>query len=455
MNIKFDKTGNVTAELTATVEKADYAEGVKTELKQLRKKMSMPGFRPGQVPIALVKRFYETEVVAEQVNKLLREELTKYIQENKLHVLGEPLPSQTKLVADNWQEQESVDFVFDVALSPEFDATLSEKDSLDYYKISVTDEMVDDYVQMYAGRAGEYKQVDDYQPKDMVKGKLTELEADGTEKAEGLVVEGAVMLPDYIKNEGEKAKFEGAHKGDTLVMNPSVAYDGNEVELASLLKIKKEEVAGKNGDFRFEIEEITRFEAAAVDQKLFDQVYGEGTVKSEEEFRAKIREAQEEQFKIDSDFKFSLDLHEYLIARAGELELPDDMIKRLLLLNSEDKDEERINKNYGQSRKALLWQLIKAQLTVQFDVKVEDADVREMAKREAKMQLAQYGMGNVSDEVLTNYSQSMLNKREQIEAMAERAADSKIVEAAKKVVTLNEKTVTMDEFHKMLPGNEE
>ncbi len=447
MEIKLNKTGNVNAEITITINRGDYEERVTQALKELRRKTSIPGFRPGQAPLGMLKKRFGTEVTAEQVNKLLGEKLYEYIREQKLQILGEPLPNVEKQQRIDFATMDSMDFIFDVALSPEFDAKLSDKDTIDYYTITVDDALIDQHVQMYANRAGEYKKVEEYQPRDMVKGTMKEL------KEEGLTVEDVVMLPDYMKNEEQKAKFATAKLGDSIVFNPSVAYEGNQVELSSMLKITKEEAAEKTGDFSFEIKEITRYEPAAVTQELFDKIYGEGAVNGEDEFRARIRTELEEQFKGDSEYKFTLDLRNYLVARIGTVEFPDDMLKRIMKLNSPEKEMKEIEDSYMPTRDALLWHLIKDQLAEQFQVKVELEDVRETAKQVAKAQFAQYGMANVGDDVLSNYAEGMLKDKQQAESLTERAAEKKIVRAALSIVKLNNKPVSLDEFNKMLSEN--
>lgn len=449
MNIQFEKTGSVNAEITVTIEQADYADRVTEALKEFRKKASMPGFRPGQAPMGMLKKRFGTEITAEQVNKLLSESLYGYIRENKVNILGEPLPNAEKQQDIDFNTMDRFSFVFDVALAPEFDAKVSDQDTVDFYTISVEDTLVDQQVQMYASRSGEYKKVDEYQPKDMVKGTLTELDKSGKKKREGLVVEGAVMLPDYMKNEEEKAKFAAAKIGSDIVFNPTTAYNGNETELSSLLKITKEEVAAHSGDFRFSVEEITRYEPAALTQDLFDQVLGAGAVSSEEEFRQKIRESLEAQFATDSDFKFMTDLRAYLTGRVGAVEYPDEMLKRIMRPNNPDKGENFVEDNFEKSKEELTWHLIKEQLTEQFGVKIDQSDLLETAKQLTKIQFAQYGMNNVPEEVLNNYAGEMLKDKRQTENLVSRAVENKIAAAAKAVVGLNRKTVTLDEFNKM------
>ena len=448
MNVTFEKIDAVNGLITVQLVEADYAEKVEKALKDIRKKASMPGFRPGQVPMGLLKKRFGGEVLVEQINKILGEQLYGYIREQKLNILGEPLPSEQQEPMD-FEAQKDFTFKFDVALAPEFDAKLSENDAIDYYTIQVTDEMVQKQVEMFASRAGQYGKVDEFQERDMVKGLLAQLDAEGNTLEGGIQVEGATMLPDYFKNDDEKAKFAACHVNDVLTFNPSKAYDGNEVELSSLLKIEKDAVKDMTSDFSFQVEEITRYTPAEVNQALFDQVLGEGAVSSEEEFRAAIKTNMEQEFANDSDYKFVLDIRKHLEDRIGAVTYPEAMLKRIMRLNNQDKDEKFVEDNYQASVNELTWHLIKEQLSDQFELKVEQADVLETAKMVTRMQFAQYGMQNVPEEALTNYANQMLQNKQQAEGLVARTVENKICAAAKALVKLNEKSVSLDEFNAM------
>lgn len=454
MNISFEKVDNVNALLTLSLVKADYEENVNKALKDFRKKAQMPGFRPGQVPVGLLKKRFGAEITAEEVNKILGKELTQYIREQKINVLGEPLPNEEKTPAIDFDSQEEFTFVFDVALAPEFDAKISDKDELDFYDITVDDAMVDQQVRVYAQRAGQYSKVESYEDRDMVKGILAQLGEDGQPLEGGLQKEGAVMLPNYMKNDEEKAKFNGAKVNDVLVFNPAKAYDNSDVEISSLLGITKEQAAEVKSDFSYQITEITRFVPAEVNQELFDQILGEGKVSSEAEFRANIAESMQRDFAVDSDYKFTLDLRKYLTDRIGALQYPEEMLKRIMKLNNKDKDEDYINRNFQPSLDELTWHLIKEQLCDQLEVKIQQEDVLEAAKTATRMQFAQYGMSNVSEDVITRYANEMLKNEQQAEGLVTRAVERKIVEKAKNVVKLQHKQISMDEFNKMLSAKE-
>jgi len=454
MNISFENTDKVNGLLTVNLVKADYEEKVTAALKDFRKKANMPGFRPGQVPMGLLKKRFGNEITAEEVNKILGQEIYKYLREQKLNVLGEPLPNEEKQPAIDFQTMDEFTFVFDVALAPEFDATISKKDTVDFYQIKVDDEMVDEQIKAYAQRAGQYKKVETFEGNDMVKGLLAQLDKKGNTLEGGIQVEGAVMLPSYMKNEDEKAKFNGAKVNDVLVFNPSKAYKGSDVELSSLLRITKEEAAEMKSDFSFQVDEITRFEAAEVDQALFDQILGKDVVKSKEEFAENIRKTMETQFAADSDFKFMQDLRAYLTDRIGELQYPEEMLKRIMKLNRKDGEAEKVDENFEASLKELTWHLIKEQLSDQLEIKVEQPDVLETAKGAARMQFEQYGMMNVPDDVLTNYANEMLKNKDQAEGLVERAVENKIALKAKETVKLKKKSVSLAEFNKLFETEE-
>ena len=447
MNVQFEKTSPVVGEMTITIEKADYQERVEKALKNYRKKANMPGFRPGQVPMSLLRKRFGSEVTAEEVQKMLGEKLYEYIEEQKIDMLGEPLASDKQKEVDF--EAESNDFVFDIAIAPEFDATLSDKDKIPFYTIKVTDEMIDTQVKAYTQRNGHYDKVDEWKDGDMTKGIIAELDAEDSVKEGGIQVEDAVILPGYFKDEDQKKLFEGVKVNTVITFNPAKAYNESDVELASLLHISKEDAAGVRGDFSYQITEITRYVPSELTQELFDNVFGEGKVKSEEEFRKAISEQLEQQFAAESQFRFMFDVREYLEKRIGTLEWPDALLKRIMLANNKDKGEEYVEQNYEGSIRALAWHLIQNKLVTQTGIEIEQDDLLEMAKEQTRMQFAQYGMANVPDELLTNYATEQLKKRENVDALIERATEKKLGIALKEIVKLTKKSVTMEEFQKL------
>ena len=449
MNVSLQNIDKVSALLTVKLEKADYQEKVDKSLKTFRQKAQIPGFRKGMVPMSLVKKMYGKSVVAEEVNKLLSEKVYDYIKSNNINMLGEPMPNEEKQQVIDFDTMEDFEFVFDIALAPEFKAEVSSSDKVDYYTIEVTDAMVDNQVKAYTQRNGKYEQVAAYEDNDMLKGLIAELDENGNTKEGGIQVEGAVLMPSYMKNAEQKAIFANAKVNDVLVFNPNTAYDGHAAEIASLLKIEKEAAAEVKSDFSFQVEEITRFVSGELNQEIFDQVFGEGVVKTEEEFRAKIKESIAEQLVADSDYKFLIDARKMLMEKVGKLEFPDALLKRVMLLNNREKGEEFVAENYDKSIEELTWHLIKEQLVKDNEIKVEQEDVIKMAKEATKGQFAQYGMMTVPEDILENYAQEMLKKKENVDGLVGRVVEAKLATALKAKVTLNNKTVPMEEFNKM------
>ena len=365
-------------------------------------------------------------------------------------MLGEPLPNQEKQVPQDFENADDLTFVFDIAVAPEFKAELTGRDKIDYYTIKVDDKMLDDQVQMYASQAGEFVKAEVFSGNDTLTGDMRELDENGNTKEGGITTEAAMVMPAYIKADDQKKLFDGAKAGDIITFNPKKAYPDNDAEVAALLKVKKEEVKDLNADFSFQITEIRHFQPAEVDQKLFDRVFGEGEVKDEKAFRAKIAESIAPQLQQNSDYKFLLDVRKHMEKKVGELEFPEALLKRVMLQNNQDKGADFVEKNFEGSIKELAWHLIKEQLVAAQNIKVEEADIKNVAKEAMRAQFAQYGMSNVPDDVLENYANEQLKKRENIDNFVDRAVDVKLTEALKNVVKLNAKEVTFEEFNKLM-----
>ena len=449
MKISFENVSKVSALLTVNIEKADYEDKVKKALKDFSKKASLPGFRAGKVPASLIQKRFGTELKAEEINKLLGEEVNKYIRENKVNMLAEPLPNEEKTPQMDFETQDDFTFAFDIALAPEFDAKLSKKDKLTYYDIKVDDALIDQQVQSYCQRGGQHVKAEEYAAGDMVKGTLTQLNTKNNTLKDGITVEEAVMLPEYMKDKKEKAKFEGSKLGDVITFNPAKAYGDSATELASLLHITKEEAEGVKSNFNFQISEIMRYEPAKVTQELFDQVLGKDVVGSEEEFRKFIAEDIKKNFDSEAEYQFTSDLREYILGRVGEVEFPEELLKRFMKLRNQDKGEQYVEDNFKQSLPELLWHLAKEQICDQLEVKVQHEDVLETAKRYTRIQFAQYGMMNIPEETVTKYAAEMLKNEQQAQGLVERTVENLMAVKAKEAVTLKNKEVTIDEFRKL------
>lgn len=452
MKVSFDCPDKINGLLTVTIEEDDFKNDVEKELKNYRKRANVPGFRPGMVPMGLIRRQYGNAVKMDVVNNKLSEEVNKYIQDNKINMLGMPLGSEKQTPVD-LEKDAPYTFMFDIAVAPEFDIELSDKDAIDYYDITVDDKLVDQQVDGFASRFGAYQKAEEYKEGDVLKGDLRELDAEGNTKEGGVEVEGATVMPQYLKDDDQKKLFEGAKAGDIITFNPYKAYAGG-AEVATLLKVEREKKDDYQGDFSYQITEVQHFEKHAVDQELFDQVFGKDEVKDEKSFREKIAEGVKQQLATDEDFRFLQDLRKYAEEKVGQLTYPEALLKRVLKENNKDKDDEFINKNYEASLKDLTWSLIKNKLAEKAVVKVNDDDVKNVAREIARAQFAQYGMQNVGEEYVNNYAEELLKQRDTVNQFAERAVDEKLVAAIKPVVKLNHKEISLEDFNKMVTAEQ-
>ncbi len=446
MKITLQTADKINGVLTAVVEPEDYQDKVKKAIKDVRKNMDMPGFRKGMVPEGLIRKKYGTAILAEEVNKVLQEKLFEYIRENNVNMLGELMPT------DNNDKIELVDgnemtFTFDIAIAPEFEVELSAKDKVPFYNVTVSDEVVNNQVEIYRQRGGSYEKMEEYLDNDMVKGAIVELDEKGNPLEGGIEADGVVMLPKYFKNDDQKALFEKAKLNDIITFNPSVAYDNSEAELASLLKIEKEQALEHKGDFQFTIQEITRYMPGPLNEDLFEKIFPGAGITTAEQFSDKIREQINEQYAKDADYRFLIDLKEYLDKKVGELTFPEELLKKFM--KSKAKDEKDVEENYPKNIEALRWHLIKEKLVAQNEIKVEDVDVVATAKDIARMQFAQYGMLDIPEEYIENAANEMLKKRDNLDGIIDRSIDEKLIQAAKQIVTLDTKDITAEEFAKL------
>lgn len=452
MNISFENPDKINGLLTLTIEKGDYEKDVEKTLKDYRKRANVPGFRAGMAPMGMIKRQYEESVKADVLNKLVGKGIYDYVRENKIGMLGDPMPNEEKQKQLDLKGDGPFEFVYDIAVAPEFKAELTEKDTITYYNIEVSDEVLNRQVDMFRSQAGHYDKVEAYDPaqNDMLKGDLRELGADGNAKEDGIVVEGAVLMPEYIKVDDQKKLFDGTKVGDVITFNPKKAYPEGTAEISGLLKVSKEEAEIITSDFTYLVTEVQRFVKAEINQELFDKVFGEGEVKSEEEFKQKIAEGIKAQLSRDSDYKLLLDVRSYLEKKVGELTFPDALLKKMMLANNKDKGEKFVDDNYAESIKELTWHLIKEQIVEANGIKIDDKDVKEVAKEVVRVQFAQYGMSNAPEEYVDKFAADMIKDGKNTDRLVDRAVDIKLTEAVKKVVKLKNESISLDDFNKMM-----
>ena len=457
MNVSLKSIDAVSALLKVEIEKSDYLESWDKNLRGLRQKAEMPGFRKGMVPLGLVKKMYGKQTLVEEINKLLSENTYNYLNDNQIRYLGDLMPNEAENKKNDFDTDETFVFCFDIALTPEFDVQLSKSDVMTSYRISVDDEMVNKQVDSYRRRFGTREDVDQVEAEDLVKGKLTELAADPSKakdaqepKDEGIMIEEAQLMPSFLKGKMEQKKFLKAKKGDTIVFNPYKAYKGAEAEIASFLHIEKDAVKNMKSDFSFEIKEITRFIPAALDQELFDKIFEIENVKDEADFRERISASLSLQFASQTDYKLQDDLQDMLVKKTGDLVFADDILKRWLLRTNEKTTMEAIELEYPKIVKEWKYQLAKEKLIKAYDIKVEDVDVELMAKNVVKMQLEQYGIYTPQDDLVEKYANELMKKQEKLSDLVDRALDEKIIGLMKDKITIDEKEVSVEDFRKIL-----
>lgn len=444
MNITRTNIDDLNAVIKIQIVKEDYEANVNKVLKDYRKKANIDGFRPGKTPMGLINKMYGTPVLAEEVNKILSSELTKHIVDNKLDILGEPLPNKTEQKAINWEKDQEFEFIFDIALSPEYTLNLSKRDKIVEYKIAVDAKMLENGISMHTRRFGSQEEAETVVEKELIKGTFTELDSEGNILEGGITTAEVVISLDYMKDEEAKNKFVGSKKADKIVFNPSKAFT-NTSDLASMLSISNEEALTSN--FEYTINEITLFIEAEVNQELFDKAYGEGTISSKEEFENKIREDIAKQLSNDSNYKFLIDAKEKLVKKA-KIVLPEEFLKRWITVANDKITKEEVEKDFANYSDEIRWQLIKDNITKDNDIKITEEEVQEQARKQALIQFQQYGMMDVPEEYLSNFATQILQNEEEKRNILSRVSDEKIASYIKNTIKVEEKEISVEKFNK-------
>ncbi len=452
MNITRENTDDLNVVLKLALGKEDYEERVTNVLNTHKKKAVIPGFRPGKVPFGLISKMYRKPVLLEEINKLVSESISKFIEDEKLNILGEPLPHEGEATKIDWDTDSDFEFKFDLALAPDFELKLSSKDKIPYYKIEVDNEMIDKYIDSYTQRFGEFIHVDTIEEKDMLSVSLVQLNESGEVKDGGICSDESRISVDLIKDESIKSAILKSKIEDTLVVDLKKAYP-NDTEIASILKIKSAEAANVSGDFKLAIKDIQRFSKAEVNQELFNKVYGEGNVSSVDDFRSKISEEASLGLTRDSEYKFKIDVKDSMIKKFKS-NLPEEFLKRWLFeINQGKFTQEEINKDFDKFIEDLKWQLIKDKIAKDNEIKITEEDIMASAKENARLQFSYYGMSNVPDEHLTTFAQRTLSDDKQARKVAEGCMENKIIEFIKSAVKIEEKEISSEKFNKMFEAD--
>jgi trigger factor len=449
MNIKKDSIDELNAVLTIKIEKVDYEERVDKILKDYRRKARFDGFRAGKVPQGLVNKMYRRPVLAEEINKILSESLGKYLMDEKLNILGEPLPNLEKPTNIDWDHDSEFEFSFDIGLAPELGTLVSEKDKIPYYIIKIDETERNKQIERIQSRFGSFKEADEITDTEMIKADLLETDKKGIPVDGGIKVEDASISLEFIKDEKIKKQFKGRKPGNQLAVNVKKAFE-NETDLAALLKIDKDKLATISPDFQLTVKSVSRFEKPAVDQELFDKVYGKDSIKTEEEFKTKVDEELKTTFERSSDYKFRLDVRDYYLEKFKQ-ELPAEFLKRWLLHANEGKVTlEQIEKDFDHFKSDLKWQLIKGKLTRDNELKINEEELLIHATEVIRQQFVQYyGIAEVPAEMLEKYARESLSREEERNRYVESLNENKVYEFIKKTVRLDNKEITLEKFNKL------
>lgn len=447
MNVTKNQIDDLNATIKIQLDKEDYATRVNDALKEYQKKAVIDGFRKGKTPFGIIKKMYGKTVLIEEINKLIGESLSNYIQENDLNILGEPLPSETDQ-KELYLDEENFEFVYDIAMAPAMNVKLSKREKVPYYLIKVDDEMIDKQVESICKSNGEMVAVEAIEGGEYLKGELIELGEDGKAKEGGVHVEDASLSLEYMKDEEQLKAFMGKIVGNEVIFNPSKAYP-NKTDYAALLQVNKEEAEEITSDFCFIISEIKRFAEAEVNQALFDKLYGEGNVKSVEDFRTRVKEELAKQFKAHSEYRMTVDARDKMLKKNEDIALPEAFLKRWMLATNKEMTQEAVDKDFDAYRDEFKWQLIKSDMIKENNLRVEDEDMKMVGREVAAAQLQQYGLYGLSDEQLDGFAVRLLENEKQRASLYDRALENKIFATIKESVKLEEQEISMDDFGKL------
>ena len=456
MNVNFEQIDAVNGLLTVDLKREDFANDVNKEVAQMGVRHPLKGFRPGKAPKNLLMKFYGPSVTADVVDRMVSRAIYDYIRENKLQILGEPLPNEDTKV--DIMKDEEMTFKYDLGMAPAIELKLNKRINVPYYNIEVTDQMVDDAIAHDRKRLGTLVDGEVSDKESMLRGSMVELDEQGNDKADGVKVERTVISPRYMDDEGEAAKFVGVKVGDTFVFNPHKAYNGNAAELSGLLNMDRNEAAEMKSDFRITIEEIKVNKDAEMNEEFFKGVLGTETeVKDEAAFREAMRDMIAKANMPESNYRFTVDAQRILTDKAGELPLPEEFLKRFLKLRREQDEKENVEVTDEEAQsmfKQLRWQLVKDHLTQALEIKVEKEDIDTAAFIFAQQQLSQYGIYNAPEDLIRQQAERFMQDDRARDAIHEHALDNKFYAAVKEAVKVNEKSISVEDFRKLYEQEE-
>ncbi len=450
MNITRENIDDLNAVIRIKVEKEDYEERLHNVLGDFRRKARIDGFRPGKVPFGLISKMYRKPALIEEVNKILSESITKYLVDENLNILGEPLPNEKEQGQIDWDNQTEFNFAFDIGLAPELDVNVSAKDKIPFYTIKIDDQIRSKYIENYRSRLGSFTPVDRTEENALIKADLSQLDNDGNIIEGGIKVDGASISLELIKDEKTRKDLTGKVINDILTIDVKKAFPNN-VDLAALLKVDKERVNQLDGEFQLIIKSISKFIKSEVNQDFFDKVYGKDNVKSEAEFKQRLNEDIKINLNRDSEYKLRLDIRNTYLNKFRK-DLPVEFLRRWLFKVNKDKyTEEQIDRDFNHFIEDLKWQLIKNKIIRENNIKVTEEEILQYVKNYARMQFAQYyGLTNVSEDDLNRYANELLKKESEKNQFYERKYEDKIIEFVRETAKIENKVLTSEKFNKLL-----
>ncbi len=447
MNITRESIDDLNAVLKIQIEKADYEGNVEKVLRDYRKKANIKGFRPGMVPIGLIKKMYGKAVQIDEINKVVTDNIQKYLTDEKIEILGDPLPKIDDNEKIDFDTQESFTFSFELGLAPAFETKLSKKNKVTYYEISADEKMKNDYLENYSRRYGKFEKADISEEKDILKGKIEAIDDKGNPGTDGIIADDTSLSIEVIKDKKIKKQFIGRAEKESIDFDLRKAFP-NDNEIAGLLKKQKEEIVKVEGDFRFTINEVSRFRPAELNQELFDRIYGENVIHSEEEFRNRINEEITVNLRNESEYKLSVDLKKLAIEKS-EFQLPETFLKKWLLKVNEKTTEELVEKEFDNFSRDLKWQLIRNKIARANELKITEEELLKEAEKITRYQFSQYGLFYATDEQVENYAKETLKREEDAKRIADKILEEKVNLILKDTVKLENKSVSIEEFNKL------
>ena len=446
MNVSMEKIDNVSARIIVSVVENDYQEKVTKEIKQIGRTHTIPGFRKGHVPFGELNRRFGKQIASDVINQEVYEAVSNYIRDNKLGILGEPLPVEVQEL--DLKNQKDYTFQYEIGLAPEININLDKNTHIPFYPIQISQEMIDEQDKNFRERFGSQVPGEEVDAKALVKGSIMELNEDGSIKdgEDAIQVTSGIVAPMYFKSKEESDKFIGKKVGDKVVFNPYNTCEGNVAELASMLQVDKDKAGNIKGNFEFSIAEIIVVKPADLNQEYFDGLFGKDKVTSEDAYFAEIKKMISSQISGNSDMLFRIQTEKQLVEQYGNVELPETFLKKWLIARNDGFTAETIDAEFEKMIPSLKWQLIKERIAADAEIKIEEADVMAHAKALAANQFAQYGMTNMDDDTLTDYAKRILADKNYRPRIIEEVGDIKLFDAIKEKVTLDVKEISLEEF---------